>query len=186
MPVRSFFRRHPDLVRFAMKLGVVYAVWIPVYTLLLRPWGFLDAWLALSAAGATGGMLLLLGQDVMGMGRVVGVAGTEGLEILNAYNGLAAMVLFAAFVLAWPGETRRKAWFIPAGLMAIVVANVVRMTILALMQAHRYEHFYSAQGALLGWAFFLVVFALWAVWVANCDHGVLRRTPDRARMRVSA
>jgi exosortase/archaeosortase family protein len=79
-------------------------------------------------------------------------------------DGLVLYALLAGFVLAYPGSNRRRLWFIPMGIAALWLLNVIRIMALALN--HRYspetfdfDHHY---------AFSAVAYAalggLWLLW----------------------
>lgn len=79
-------------------------------------------------------------------------------------DGLVLYALLAGFVLAYPGPTKRRLWFIPLGIAALWLLNVIRIVALALN--HRYspetfdfDHHY---------AFSAVAYAalggLWLLW----------------------
>ncbi|RZK47745.1 MAG: exosortase/archaeosortase family protein, partial [Hymenobacter sp.] len=79
-------------------------------------------------------------------------------------DGLVLYALLAGFVLAYPGPSQRRLWFIPLGIAALWLLNVLRIMALALN--HRYspetfdfDHHY---------AFSAVAYAalggLWLLW----------------------
>jgi exosortase/archaeosortase family protein len=101
-------------------------------------------------AAATPNLLLLNGQPTVVVGAPC--------------DGLVLYALLAGFVLAYPGSNRRRLWFIPMGIAALWLLNVIRIMALALN--HRYspetfdfDHHY---------AFSAVAYAalggLWLLW----------------------
>ena len=96
----------------------------------------------------------------------VGVAGHAGVQIGAPCDGVALFALFAIFILAFPGPILRKAWFIPAGIALLHLANVVRVIVLARIQATapewlEFNHDYTFTVLIYG-----LVFALWYFWTA--------------------
>ena len=79
-------------------------------------------------------------------------------------DGVALFALFAIFILAFPGPISRKAWFIPAGIALLHLANIVRVVVLARIQATspewlEFNHDYTFTVLIYG-----LVFALWYLW----------------------
>jgi exosortase/archaeosortase family protein len=92
-------------------------------------------------------------------------------------DGLVLYVLLVGFVLAYPGPTQRRLWFIPAGIAALWLLNVIRIMALALN--HRYspetfdfDHHY---------AFSAVAYAalggLWLLWTRQAPAAAPVATP---------
>ena len=151
------------VLRFALVMGVTYAVWFGIYDLWLMPDGRLDAWLSTQVAGWTGGLLTLLGQSVEVSGREVWMGGS-GIELVAECNGLAVLSLFVGFVLAFPGSWTQRAWFIPFGIGVILVTNVVRCAVLLGLLTQSQSAFDVGHGGGGLLIFYAVVFALWVVW----------------------
>ncbi|MCS4198135.1 exosortase/archaeosortase family protein [Salinibacter ruber] len=128
---QSHWARYGPVLRFLAKAVAVYGVWYVLYDLWLLPDGRLDAWVSQAAASVTGTTLSGLGLDVAVEGRTVQLAQTSGVRIVNGCNGLATIGAFIGFIVAYPGKTKRRLWFIPLGIAVIFLANVVRVSVLA-------------------------------------------------------
>jgi len=83
----------------------------------------------------------------------------------RACNALELFVLFAGFIIAFPGSVKHKLWFIPFGLVLIHFLNVIRVAALAMIQFkapqyldfnHRYTFTFIVYG---------VIFLFWVIWV---------------------
>ncbi len=84
-------------------------------------------------------------------------------------DGLVLYALLAGFVLAYPGPTRRRLWFIPLSIMGLWLLNVVRIIALALNYRYspdtfEFDHHYAfnaiAYAALGG---------LWLLWTRQTN-----------------
>ncbi len=80
-------------------------------------------------------------------------------------DGLSLMALFAGFIIAYPGPWRAKLWFIPAGIVAIHLLNIVRVAALALNQLYsrntmEFNHHYTFTIVIYGF-----IFWVWTIWV---------------------
>lgn len=80
-------------------------------------------------------------------------------------NALELFVLFAGFIMAFPGAIKNKVWYIMAGIVVIHLLNVCRVAALAVIQFkapqyldfnHRYTFTFLVYG---------VIFILWIIWV---------------------
>lgn len=161
---RSVSPQRPVFGVLAM-LVAVYAGWYGLYELWLLPDGRLDSAVAHHAALLAGRLLDALGPGSVVDGRLVRLPSGSGVLVADACTGLAVVGLFAGFVLAYPGRWRDRAWFLPLGVLAVHLANAVRIAFLAWFvdvwpDLFVPVHQWGAQPF-----FYAVVFALWMAWV---------------------
>ena len=162
--VRSFFATHRVLSLFLLKMAAIYAAWFVLYDLWLLPDGRLDTWLSTSVASWTGAVLAPFYPETLVDGRTIWAKPGIGILIENGCNGLSALSLFIGFVVAYPGTWARRAWFIPMGLAAIVVTNIVRCAVL-LVVSDKWPQIFGEVHALHAlFVFYLVIFGLWVLW----------------------
>ncbi|MBX7204283.1 MAG: exosortase family protein XrtF [Bacteroidia bacterium] len=85
-------------------------------------------------------------------------------------NALELFVLFAGFIMAFPGAVKNKVWYIMAGIVLIHILNVCRVAALAVIQFkapqyldfnHRYTFTFLVYG---------VIFILWIIWVKRYSN----------------
>ncbi|HET8865422.1 MAG TPA: hypothetical protein VFM80_06960 [Gracilimonas sp.] len=93
-----------SVVKFIAQAFLVFIVWYFVYELWLLPDGSLDEWSSLNIIGSSAGLLIWVGYEVFAMNRIIGIAESPGIEIVDGCNGIAAMELFLGFILAYPGD----------------------------------------------------------------------------------
>jgi exosortase family protein XrtF len=110
-------------------------------------------------------ILRLLNYDVRSTKNVVYIAGSNGVQIINACLGWSIMALFIGFVFAYPSQSKPKLWFIPLGLCTILFFNVLRLTGMAVISyvspgSMDFYHHYIFKIIL-----YLVVFILWIIWI---------------------
>ncbi len=156
--------RGSALGRFFGVMLAVYAAWFLLYDLWLHPDGRLDAFLSRWVAAITAGGLDVLGYDVFVRDRVLGLVGEIGVYVEDGCTGLTTLGLFAGFVLAFPGSWRRRAWFIPLGVVVVTLANIARIGLLVLLQRSWPAGFDAVHHFGANTFFYLVVFGLWVVW----------------------
>lgn len=92
------------------------------------------------------------------------------LNIFEGCNGINVMIVFVAFVVAFGGPVRKMMLFIPAGLMIIHFSNLLRLALLFYLADHNNEQFYYYHKYFFTATLYLVVFALWAVWVIRFNE----------------
>ena len=85
--------------------------------------------------------------------------------IEHGCNGLILMVLFAAFIVAFPGPWRTKLWFIPIGIAGIYAINSLRVIGLAVnhmvsKSSFDFNHKYTFTILVYGG-----IFVFWMIWV---------------------
>jgi exosortase family protein XrtF len=154
-----------ELILFFAKALGVYILWYILYDLWILPDGRVDLWLSEHIVSLGSTMLAGMGFEVYAQGRIIGLAGTNMLEIIDGCNGIEVIGLFAGFVLAYPGRALNRLLFIPAGILVLYLTNVIRILVLAITQLHApaifdITHDYSTTAI-----FYVVVFMMWVVWV---------------------
>lgn len=160
------------IVNFIVRALGFFTIWYLLYDLWLLPAGDLDQWLSLNIVKVGAGWLELFGFDVFAFGRVMGINGFAGVEIVDGCNGITAMGLFLGFIFAYPGDWKNKMSFSMLGLCLIYLINLFRIIILATTQANYpalfdFMHDYSTTTI-----FYLFIFLLWMIWVNYSDHSI--------------
>jgi len=85
--------------------------------------------------------------------------------IEHGCNGLILMILFAAFVIAFPGPAKEKLWYVPAGVVSIYLINSLRVIGLAVnhivsKESFDFNHKYTFTILVYG-----AIFMFWMIWV---------------------
>jgi len=85
--------------------------------------------------------------------------------IEHGCNGLILMVLFAAFIVAFPGPKQKKLWFVPLGIISIYLINSLRVIGLAVnhmfsKSSFDFNHKYTFTILVYG-----AIFYFWMIWV---------------------
>lgn len=162
--------------RFIVLAVILYLLWYLLYELWLNPWGEFDRFVIDNLILLAGFLLRALGYELIPTPpedvsiRTIGIDGTPGLWIGDPCNGLTLFALFAIFVIAYPGPLRRKAWFIPLGLISIHLINVLRIAALSIIVTYDYayldfNHNYTFSILVYGYLFFL-----WYLWAGKLAH----------------
>ncbi len=85
-------------------------------------------------------------------------------------SGLELFVLFAGFILIMGGAWKQKAWFLPLGLLLILVLNILRISALALINYHWPRYLYFNHKYTFVVVVYGVIFILWVWWVRKYSH----------------
>ena len=170
-------RSQKHLFRFFAALIGCYLVWFVVYDMWLAPDGGLDKWVSYSVAFISADILDLFGLEARVSGRVV-YCRTGSVEVVDGCNGLKALGLFFAFVLAYPGKWKRRVWFLPLGLAIVFLANVARVSFLAATSVEWPELFDLVHNIGVSTFFYIVIFLLWMTWAHLGDPAPQESQPD--------
>jgi len=134
---------------FLLNMAMVYGGWRVFKYLsehnanfLWGGWAWFQDLVGRSLAVVTAAILRLAGYELMQYERVIIIEGTRGIRIADLCLGIAPMVIFTGFILAYGNNRRAKLWFIPMGLVVIYMTNVARLLALTLVQAH-YNKFFD-------------------------------------------
>lgn len=114
-------------------------------------------------ARASGLALNLLGQDVTMQGTVI--RGPRfAVNIRNGCNGIEAMLIFLAAVLAFPASWRSRLIGLALGILAIQIVNLVRVVALFLTGVYFPRLFDSSHTVI--WQTIVILFGvlLWIFW----------------------
>jgi len=134
--------------------------------------GRLDIWIIKSTLNAALIVLKALGfQTFSGGDRLIGIDGASGLWMGDSCDCVELCALFTGFILIFPGNWIKKLWFIPMGIVAIFLLNVLRVILLAVIQKNfspkwlEFNHTYTFTIVV-----YLFIFSLWFYWVKRFSH----------------
>jgi exosortase family protein XrtF len=154
-----------DTIKFLLTALALYLLWYLFYDLWLLPDKRLDLWLCRNVAQVSGSALNLFGFEGAANDRVVMINNYPSVLVGIPCNGLILFVLFAGFIIAYPGPWKAKLFYIPIGIFIIYVLNVIRVIALAIngfysKQTLDFNHKYTF--TFIVYAF---IFGFWMYWV---------------------
>lgn len=84
-------------------------------------------------------------------------------------DGLVLYALLAGFVLAYPGPTQRRLWFIPMGILALWLLNIIRIIALAFNyqyspETFEFDHHYAFTSVA-----YTALGGLWLLWTRQSN-----------------
>jgi exosortase family protein XrtF len=159
-----------SLMRFLGGGLLGYLLWYILYQYFLKDSTLVDEWLIHLMVLSVEMALVCMGFSLyevstadfrwqLGIDQSVGM-----LEIGASCDGLVLFALFAIFIIAFPGPSRNKLWFIPFGIAAIHSANILRVLSLVILNYYRpealaFNHDYTWTVLIYGF-----IFWLWYLW----------------------
>jgi exosortase family protein XrtF len=170
----SLFKR--PIFRFIAPSIGLYILWILVYDNWLHPQGELDIWAIDQIVWMAGGLLQLLGFELTGENpllggiRTLGIGGSDGVWIGDPCNGVSLFALFTGFILAFPGPWKTKLWFIPMGILAIHLINVIRVVALVIVEYYYPESLDFNHTYTFTVLVYSLVFVLWYWWIKKFSN----------------
>lgn len=175
--MKEFFQS--DVAKFILKVVGFFLIWYIAYELWILPNGWIDRPLSLNIASVSAGILSSLGESVFLYGRVVGITGANGIEIVNGCNGIAAIGLFLGFIIAYPGERTPRVLFSIFGIAVIYLVNIFRIVSLSYIQLYHPSMFNFSHDYSTTTIFYVVIFILWMIWA---NYGETESKPTGATL----
>lgn len=160
-------KQNKALVTFLVKAGVLYIVWHFIYQNIFEEEGVAIRRIGEHIASVSAALLRMLGysSDAVvfnGFKTMLTLNGQNVVWIDSGCTGLTLMALFAGFVIAYPGDWKKKAWYIPLGIVVIYIVNLLRVLALAINHGHgsfEFNHKYTY--TIITYA---AIFGLWMLW----------------------
>lgn len=164
--------RNP-LYRFISLAVLLYAAWYALYEFWLKPSSLLDEWVINHLVLHARAVFNLLGiplepvSELANYSNWIAIEGTVGVIVGAPCDGMALFALFSIFIMAFPGPWKHKAWFIPTGILAVHLVNVLRVVALVVIVDVNpnwlsFNHDYTFTILVYGFIFFL-----WYLWVSR-------------------
>ncbi len=157
-------------VRFIVTSALLYGLLYLIYQFVVKRYTYYDQNFISSIVWVTDLVLKGLGYKTFYTinthdFQVVGIDGSNGVWVGSNCNAITLFTLFSVFIIAYPGHQKSKLWFIPVGIVAIHILNLVRVISLTLIayywpQSLSFNHTYTF--TFLVYAF---IFLLWVIWV---------------------
>ena len=87
-----------------------------------------------------------------------------GIKIIWGCNGLKQMYIFLCIIAFYSGSWRHKLWYIPAGIIAVHLFNLFRLTAIAAAVKDHPQYFDFLHTYLFKYLFYGIIFLMWALW----------------------
>lgn len=185
MAFNKLFLRFPKpVVSFLKKAFILFVVWKIVYILFLIPNEIPDAWVVKKLGSSTAFVLDFL-YDTASFEvkdtRRLKTYGTDQVWVTHSYvyqsgkravigiyqacDGVELMVLTAGFILCFIGPLSLKFRYIVVGIIGLFLLNVLRCSLLAMVNLEFPQHFQFAHKYLFNLFVYGFTFLLWLSFV---------------------
>lgn len=172
-------RQYKPLIRFFSSVLIIYILWSVANAFWLLPEGKVNSYLRRSEAYFSKTVLSWAGyqssfkENTKNTASVILVDNKKVISIADSCNALVLFVIFAGFVIAYPGKWKVKMWYIPAGLITIYFINVLRISSLALIHIHYpqfldFNHHFTFTILVYGY-----IFLLWVVYINRYSYKLI-------------
>jgi exosortase/archaeosortase family protein len=137
---RSGFNK--QILFFFIKLFILVSVWFFVYGIILNPGRIIDKPITDFIAASSAKCLNLLSpgsdpitsiSDPQYAGSMLVQSGKKVFGVMDICNGIDLMFIYAGIIVLLPFSAKRKFVFCIGGIIAIILANVIRITSLYLI-----------------------------------------------------
>lgn len=145
----------------------IYIAWYIFHDFYLVPkTGFIDRLINLETAQSAYLLQKLpLSFEFGSYGSVITCNGRKALRVGAECNGLVLFALYAGFLLAYPGNWKTKAWFIPIGIVCIYALNILRIIVLTINFKYFRSSFSFNHHVTFTYLIYAFIFLLWMIWV---------------------
>lgn len=164
------------------------ARFIIVFLIIFPPWYFIDDYMQMAHYGPffvnawffTYHLLLkslmFLSVHLTSLFTDIAITTSYRVIYLGDYGSLSigrpclcadVMMLLIAFVVAYPGPWKKKLWFLPLGLLAIHLMNVLRITALCLTKIYHPKWMYINHTYIFNIVMLGFTFMLWVIWITK-------------------
>jgi exosortase family protein XrtF len=156
--------------RFLIKASSLYLFCYLIYEFVIKVYTPLDQLFIRKIINLCEWILNFIGyqtfasKDINDM-QVFGIDGSNGVWIGGPCNGITLMFLFAIFVIAYPGNSKHKYWYLPLGILSVYLVNIIRIIALAIIALYKPEALDFNHTYTFTFIAYSYVFMLWMVWV---------------------
>jgi len=171
----ELYRQYKPTIHFLLKFVIVYITLINVYDYYLKSF---DSELIQDTDAATyevaaqsSNLAELLGfeshifQHSEESSVVFYLDGQYKVKIVEGCNGIAVMILFLSFVVAFGGRIIDMLLYVPMGIFVIHLSNVVRLTFLTYLFVYHNEYSKEFHDFIFPAIIYGMTFVLWVIWV---------------------
>ena len=164
-------KRLPGIVIFMYRGAVLLLLYLLFYEQLRYhpfidvPYEFVTQQLTSGLLHITSFTLELVGYDVSVQGKIIRIAGTGGVLLDKGCLGRNLLLLFAGFLVIYPGRWQPKVWYIPLGLVLIFILNLIRIGGLTLISHEAPEYLDVNHDIIFKYSVYALTFVLWMIYI---------------------
>jgi exosortase/archaeosortase family protein len=134
--------------------------------LIIQDFG-LDALLTNLTVNLTESILNLFGFSTFTNGNFLQIAGTPGIIFEYGCLGFRELAFFVVFIALQFGKFKHKAWYIPSGIILLILLNTIRAVIIALGQYQNPANTDLIHDIISPVIMYPAILFLWIFWISN-------------------
>jgi exosortase family protein XrtF len=167
--MKAFIKQNAFL-RFICTAAILYLALYLIYQFIVKQYTYYDQKFIGTIISSSDFFLRAIGYKTFSVlqdqdFQIVGIDGSNGVWVGSNCNAITLFTLFSVFIIAYPGNQKDKLWFIPLGIFAIHVLNLLRVIALVLIansapQFLDFNHTYT-----FTFLIYSFIFSLWIIWV---------------------
>ncbi len=167
--MRAVFKQNA-FIKFVFTAAFLYLFLYIIYQFVVKKYTFYDQKFIGSIIHSVNFLLQGVGYKTFTVlqdrdYQVIGIDGSNGVWIGSNCNAITLFSLFSVFIIAYPGRIKDKLWYIPLGILAIHILNILRVIALVLIanyypQFLNFNHTYT-----FTFLIYSFIFLLWILWV---------------------
>ena len=96
------------------------------------------------------------------------------ISINGSCAGDKQILQFMLLILIYPGVWKHKLWYVPLGMVIIHFTNILRIVLLSVVSNSKPEWWHLAHNTALRGMFYVVILALWIIWMERINQRSLR------------
>jgi len=109
--------------------------------------------------------LAIFGLDTFVDGKIIRAFNKGGVYLDRGCLGRNLMLLYAGFILVFPGKITSKIWYIPLGLAVIYLLNIIRISALVYIDLCCPQYLDVNHDFIFKYTTYFFIFILWVIWI---------------------
>ncbi|MEO6305997.1 MAG: exosortase family protein XrtF [Bacteroidia bacterium] len=167
--MRAVFKQNA-FIKFVFTAGLLYLLLYLVYQFIVKKYTFYDQKFIGSIIQSVNFILKNIGYTTFTVlqdrdYQVIGIDGSNGVWVGSNCNAITLFSLFSVFIIAYPGKLKNKLWFIPLGIVAIHILNILRVIALVLIAYYYPQYLNFNHTYTFTFLVYSFIFLLWMIWV---------------------
>ncbi len=163
-----------QVLYFFIKLSILVTAWFIIYGLILSPKRIIDKPVTNILAVASAKCINALSPNTEKIytapypnhaGSILVQNGEKVFGIMDVCNGVDLMFIYLCIIVLLPYPLKRKLIFSIGGIIAIIVANIIRITALYLIFKYRSDAFDFSHHYLFTLLMYVLIFYGWVLFI---------------------
>jgi len=159
---------------FFLKLFALFSIWFVVYALILRPPRIIDRPLTNFITSTVTSCINILSPstvpvswiDLPEEGRAhITQNGQKVFGVFDVCNGIDLMFIYVGIIVLLPYPLKRKIIFSIGGVIAIIIANIIRVTALYFINVYMHNAFDFSHHYLFTILMYILIFYGWLLFI---------------------